>query len=80
MTAPMFASQDPVPRRAPRPLSPRQAQVAHLVAEGLRNQDIAARLGISEQTVKNQMARIFVKLGLRSRAMLAVWTVTRGAQ
>jgi DNA-binding NarL/FixJ family response regulator len=60
-------------RSRKRSLSPRQAQVAELVAEGLRNQDIAARLGLAENTVRNQMARIFAKLGVTNRTMLALW-------
>ena len=82
MTAPTFAPMDLTPSRqarggAPRPLSPRQDQVARLVAEGFRNRDIALQLAISEQTVKNQMARIFAKLGVANRTVLALW-VLRG--
>jgi two-component system nitrate/nitrite response regulator NarP len=52
--------------------------VTELVAEGLRNRDIALRLGLAEHTVRNQMARIFVKLGVSNRTMLALWLVRGG--
>jgi len=48
-----------------------ERQVAKLVAEGLRNSDIAAALGKSVMTVKSQLGTIFAKLGVRSRTQLA---------
>lgn len=63
------------PRARTRTLSPRQAEIGRLVAEGLRNQDIAAHLAIGEQTVKNHLSRAYIKLGLRNRAMLAACVV-----
>lgn len=47
-------------------LTPREAQVLRLVAAGLRNRDVAERLGISESTVKVPRGRITRKLGARS--------------
>lgn len=52
-------------------ISARELEVIGAVAEGLENKEIAARLGISEQTVKNHLARIMEKLGVRSRVELA---------
>ncbi len=52
-------------------LSPREAQVATLVARGLLNKEIAARLAIREQTVKNHLKRAFARTGARSRTELA---------
>jgi LuxR family maltose regulon positive regulatory protein len=49
------------------PLSDREKEVLSLVAQGLRNQDIAQRLFISEVTVKAHMRNIMMKLGARSR-------------
>jgi DNA-binding NarL/FixJ family response regulator len=50
-----------------RELSKREYEVLCLLAKGLRNREIAKRLGITERTVKNHVAQIIVKLGVRSR-------------
>jgi DNA-binding NarL/FixJ family response regulator len=52
----------------PEPLTAREAQVLALLAEGLVNKQIAARLGISRHTVKTHLAGLFHKLGVSSRA------------
>jgi two-component system, NarL family, nitrate/nitrite response regulator NarL len=49
------------------PLTPREHDVLVLVADGLRNRDVAERLGITEHTVKFHLAAIFGKLGASSR-------------
>lgn len=53
-------------------LSERERQIAQLVANGMRNRDIAAQLGISENTVKRHLQSIFDKTGARDRLELAV--------
>ena len=53
-------------------LSPRESQVARLVAGGRSNRQIAERLVISEQTVKNHMQSIFRKLELSNRVELTI--------
>jgi DNA-binding CsgD family transcriptional regulator len=47
-------------------LTERQRQIAELVAEGLREAEIAARLGISRYTVRNHKQVIYAKLGVRN--------------
>jgi DNA-binding CsgD family transcriptional regulator len=59
----------------PDPLSAREAEVAQLVAEGLTNRQIAARLIISERTAQNHVQHILTKLGFTTRAQIAAWSV-----
>ena len=49
-----------------------------LIARGLTNREIAARLYRSERTVDNHVQHIYEKLGINSRAELAVWVRDRG--
>ncbi|MGW0173960.1 protein kinase domain-containing protein [Rhodococcus sp. NPDC003322] len=56
-------------------LTKRERQVADLVAEGLTNKAIAARLVISQRTVDGHVEHILTKLGFTSRAQIAAWTV-----
>jgi DNA-binding NarL/FixJ family response regulator len=55
------------------PLTPREMQVARLVAGGRSNKDIAADLVISQRTAENHVERILTKLGFTSRAQVAAW-------
>jgi predicted ATPase/DNA-binding CsgD family transcriptional regulator len=55
------------------PLTRREQQVAELVAQGLSNKDIAARLVISRRTAEGHVARILTKLGFTTRTQLAAW-------
>jgi DNA-binding NarL/FixJ family response regulator len=50
------------------PLTPREVEVLALLAEGLGNKEIAARLGISDHTVKTHVAAVFAKLDVSTRA------------
>lgn len=50
-----------------------EQQVADLVAEGLSNKDIAARLVIAQRTAEGHVARILTKLGFTTRTQLATW-------
>jgi DNA-binding NarL/FixJ family response regulator len=54
-------------------LTPAEADVARLLGCGLSNAGIAARRGSSERTVANQVASIFRKMGLGSRAAFHAW-------
>lgn len=63
-------------RDAARPrLSPREHELVSLVAQGLKNADIADKLGISEQTVKNHLHKVFDKLSVTDRLELALYAV-----
>jgi len=53
-------------------LSPREIEVAKLIADGLSNKEIAQRLGISLLTAKDHVHRILEKTGLPNRAAVAV--------
>jgi two-component system, NarL family, response regulator DevR len=53
-------------------LTPREREIAALVARGLSNAQIATRLGVTERTVKNRLTVVFHKLGVRSRVQLAL--------
>jgi predicted ATPase/DNA-binding CsgD family transcriptional regulator len=55
------------------PLAKREVEVGRLVAEGLSNKQIAARLFISDRTVAAHVSNIMNKLGLNSRAQIAAW-------
>ncbi len=56
-------------------LAQREGQVVNLVADGLTNKDIAARLGLSEHTVSNYLFRIYNKLGVSNRVELVLYVV-----
>src|SRR5688572_10493080 len=62
----------------PESLTPREIEVLELVAEGLPNKAIAARLGISDQTVKFHVASIAGKLGAANRTDAVRRAVRRG--
>jgi DNA-binding CsgD family transcriptional regulator len=57
----------------PGPLSKREVEVARLIAEGLANREIGARLFISERTVTTHVGNILNKLGFDSRVQIASW-------
>jgi DNA-binding NarL/FixJ family response regulator len=59
-------------------LTPRENQLLALVAEGHANKEIAARLFLSEGTIKVYMNRLFVKLGVSNRTQLAIQALKKG--
>jgi DNA-binding NarL/FixJ family response regulator len=60
------------------PLSPREMEILRLIARGLSNKEIAYKLGISPQTVKNHVTSILRKLGVSDRTQAAVYALRRG--
>jgi DNA-binding CsgD family transcriptional regulator len=55
------------------PLSPREREVAQMVAEGLSNREIAERLVLSQRTAANHVQHVLTKLGFARRAEIAAW-------
>ncbi|HEY1291716.1 MAG TPA: LuxR C-terminal-related transcriptional regulator [Chloroflexota bacterium] len=60
------------------PLTPREQEVAILLARGLTNKQVAAMLVVSPATVRSHVEHILGKLDLRSRAQIAVWASRQG--
>lgn len=60
------------------PLSPREMEILQYVTRGLSNKEIASRLGISHQTVKNHMTAILQKLDVEDRTQAAVYALRHG--
>jgi DNA-binding CsgD family transcriptional regulator len=61
-------------------LTRRQLEVARLIAQGLTNRQIAARLGISDRTAEGHLDQIRDKLGCRSRVEIALWLMGQERQ
>jgi two-component system, NarL family, nitrate/nitrite response regulator NarL len=74
-----FASPgDPSPREREKPrLSNREREIVAFVAQGFKNKEIAEKMFISEQTVKNHLHNIFDKLGVSDRLELALYAIHR---
>ncbi|WP_393061418.1 response regulator [Streptomyces sp. LN549] len=59
-------------------MTPREAEVLVLIAEGMSNTEIARRLHISQATVKSHINNLFAKAGLRDRAQAVRYAYVRG--
>ena len=73
-----FLRVETPPQRAAQALTPRECEVLRLLAEGLPNRDIAARLVLSEKTVGTHLASIFTKLGVSNRGAAAAYAFRHG--
>jgi DNA-binding CsgD family transcriptional regulator len=60
------------------PLSPRERQVAVLIARGRSNREMADEPVIGERSAETHMTHALAKLGLRSRSQVAVWVLEHG--
>jgi DNA-binding CsgD family transcriptional regulator len=65
--------------RAANPLSPRETEVASLIALAMSNRQIAERLVLSERTVETHVRSILAKLGYATRTEIATWSLRRAA-
>jgi DNA-binding NarL/FixJ family response regulator len=78
------AADEPQPQMVPAsagrerersPLSQREREIVALVAQGFKNKEMAEKMFISEQTVKNHLHNIFDKLGVSDRLELALYAI-----
>ncbi|MFI6367445.1 ATP-binding protein [Nocardia sp. NPDC050630] len=78
-TAVSYALGEPPPATTPHDsgmtLTKRELEVAHLVAQGLTNKQIAAKLVLSQRTAQHHVEHILSKLGFTSRTQIATWIV-----
>jgi DNA-binding NarL/FixJ family response regulator len=65
----------PMRDRERSPLSQREREIVSLVAQGFKNKEMAEKMFISEQTVKNHLHNIFDKLGVSDRLELALYAI-----
>ena len=75
--APLHALNGP-PERLPEPLTAREIEVLRAMAEGLANKEIAARFGVSENTIKFHVASVMGKLGAGSRTEAVMLGIRHG--
>jgi two-component system, NarL family, nitrate/nitrite response regulator NarL len=69
------APPPPTRERERSPLSQREREIVSLVAQGFKNKEMAEKMFISEQTVKNHLHNIFDKLGVSDRLELALYAI-----
>jgi DNA-binding NarL/FixJ family response regulator len=70
------ASHGPKPR--PHGLTSREVEVLRLVAQGAGNKEIAAKLFISEKTVRNHVERTYAKIGVTNRIGASMYALDHG--
>jgi DNA-binding NarL/FixJ family response regulator len=58
-------------------LTPKELRIAALVADGLKNKEVAVEVGTTENVIKNYLRVIYDKLGFWNRVELALWYVAK---
>ncbi|WP_394811379.1 response regulator transcription factor [Gordonia jinghuaiqii] len=65
-------------RAGPTALTPRETEILGLVARGLSNREIAARLVVSEKTVRNHVERTYTKIGASNHVGASLYALENG--
>jgi DNA-binding NarL/FixJ family response regulator len=71
-------ADQPAPPPPASPLTRRELEVLHLLADGISNKEIAARLGMAAKTTMHHTSKIYRKLGVRGRGEAAAWARRAG--
>ena len=66
-------SATPNPKKLEANLNENEWRLLEVVSSGLLNKEVAAKLGLAEKTVRNQLTRVFDKLGVATRTETALW-------
>jgi DNA-binding CsgD family transcriptional regulator len=74
----VVAQEVPAQPQGAEELTPRQREVAALVAAGLANKEIARRLGMRVATVRGHLEHIMERLGFATRTQVGIWAFRRG--
>jgi DNA-binding NarL/FixJ family response regulator len=61
-------------------LTPREVEILQLVLAGRTNKAIAAQICVSEKTVEFHLAKIYTKIGVRTRMLAGMWAIQRGIE
>jgi DNA-binding CsgD family transcriptional regulator len=78
LTAALARDRRPLAMPGARTLTPRQSQIAALIADGLTDHQIAAALSISRRTATTHVSHILERLGCANRVQIASWAARRG--
>lgn len=58
-------------------LTPREAEIVHLLAEGMSTRELSQKIGVTEHTIRNYLSNIYDKVGVSSRVELALYAIAR---